>query len=406
VGVRKLFEQLMATIREFVKQRDDLLLVVPCEDTDVPLLMKALRDVDCQSAADLFLLFAEDFETPASFVDSLVVRLREEHQLTNKSAPDAAKLPPLPNAFTDAREPSFARLEAGLEYGHGLVDVRAGQHFVWGMGPGSITDTASYLKLLAALLPDPDIRPWMQGVRIVARVPANFRLATSPLARYPRVRVRPFSIPPDAHEAELLATADDLKAPIGERMQAEVQLGYIDLAYGRSSEAIGRFLKSLAFFQWAEVASMEALIICGLGDIARREQNLKEALHWYQCALVPAGKDGNRMLLATIVQHLAAIAFQQQRFDDAEEHYSELVAFKRAMIEEDGLAEALEWQGLSQERQEAYDRAVDSWYESALICKSFEMTERLPRVLAHLKRGYRALEMYDELERFDAEWRA
>ena len=29
------------------------------------------------------------------------------------------------------------------------------------------------------------------------------------------------------------------------------------------------------------------------------------------------------------------------------------------MIEEDGLAEALEWQGLSQERQLAYDRAVD-----------------------------------------------
>jgi hypothetical protein len=112
------------------------------------------------------------------------------------------------------------------------------------------------------------------------------------------------------------------------------------------------------------------------------------------------------MLLATIVQHLAGIAFQQERFEDAEEHYTELVAFKRTMLEEDGLAEALEWQGLSQERQEAYDRAVDSWYESALICKSFDMTERLPRVLEHLKRGYRELEMHEELDQFDAEWRA
>lgn len=404
--MRKLFEQLMATIREFVKQRDDLLLVVPCEDTDVPLLMKALRDVDRESASDLFLLFAEDFETPASFVDRLAQRLREEHELTNESAPDDAKLPPLPAAFTDAGEPSFARLEAGLEYGHGLIDVRAGQHFLWGMGPGSIADATSYLKLLATLLPDPDIRPWMRGTRIVARVPANFRLETSPLAPYPRVRVRPFTIPPDVHETELLTTADDPKAPIGERMQAEVQLGYIDLAYGRFSEAIERFLKSLAFFQWAEIASMEALIICGLGDVARRQDNLQEAQHWYECALVPAGKDGNPMLLATIVQHLAAIAFQQERFADAEEHYGEVVTFKRAMIEEDGLAEALEWQGLSQERQEAYDRAVDSWYESALICKSFEMTERLPRVLDHLKRGYRELEMHDELAEFDAEWSA
>ena len=42
--MRKLFDQLLATIREFVKQRDDLLLLVPCADTDVPLLMKALRE--------------------------------------------------------------------------------------------------------------------------------------------------------------------------------------------------------------------------------------------------------------------------------------------------------------------------------------------------------------------------
>ena len=30
-------------------------------------------------ASDMFLLFAEDFETPASFVDSLAQRLGEEH---------------------------------------------------------------------------------------------------------------------------------------------------------------------------------------------------------------------------------------------------------------------------------------------------------------------------------------
>src|SRR5436190_12426277 len=235
----------MATIREFVKQRDDLLLVVPCADTEVALLMKAMRDVDRESGSDMFLLFAEDYETPASFVERLALRLGEELQLTNESAPDDAKLPPLPAAFTDAAEPSFARLEAGLEYGHGLIDVRAGQHFVWGMGPGSIGDATSYLELLATLLPDPDIRPWMRGARIVARVPADFHLETSPLAPYRRVRVRPFTIPPDVHESELLATADDQKAPIGDRMQAEVQLGYIDLAHSRFSEAIERFLKSL-----------------------------------------------------------------------------------------------------------------------------------------------------------------
>jgi hypothetical protein len=402
--VREIFNQLIATIREFLKQRDDLLLLVPCEDTDVPLLLKALRDVDRESSSDLFLLFAEDFSAPDTFVDSMATRLQEEWELTNAAGrADVPKLPPLPAEFTERRQLALDRLEAGMRYAHSLIDSRQGQHFVWGMGPGKIDDFKGYLELLARLLPRPDIRPWMRGARIIARVPADFRL---PAAHIKRVRVKPFIIPPDVHEKELEATATDEKLSPVDRMQAEVQLAYLDYAHSRFSQAIERFLKALAFFQWAEVPVMEGLIICGLGDIARRQDNLKEARHWYECALVPASKDGNAMLMSTIVQHLAAIAFQEQRYADAEERYGELVTFKRAMIEEDGLAEALEWQGVSQERQSAYDRAVDSWYESALICKSFDMTDRLPRVLNHLKRGYHALDLQDELEQFDAEWNA
>ena len=44
--MRKLFNQLIETFREFLKQRDDVLLLVPCEDCDVALVLKALRDLD------------------------------------------------------------------------------------------------------------------------------------------------------------------------------------------------------------------------------------------------------------------------------------------------------------------------------------------------------------------------
>lgn len=391
-------------MREFVTQRDDLLMVVPCQDTGVPLLMKALRDLDRESGADLFLLFAEDFVASDPFVHSLATHLREEHRLTNGAGENEAKLPPLPREFIEPGLPASARLQTGVDYGHSLIDSRRGQHLVWGMGPGAIANAPDYLELLARLLPRPEIRPWMRGTRIIARVPADFEFADSPLALGRRVRVRPFAIPPDAHEQELLACADDPKMPLGERMQAEVQLGYIDYAHGRLAQAVKRFLNSLAFFQWAGVPVMEGLIICGLGDVARRQQNLEEARHWYECALVPASKDGNPMLMATIIQHLAAIDFEQQRYEEAEERYSELVTLKRAMLNEDGLAEALEWQGLSQERQQAYDRAVECWYEGALICKTFDMTDRLPRLLGLLKGGYQALDMRDELEAFAAEW--
>jgi tetratricopeptide (TPR) repeat protein len=403
--MRKIFEQLIGTLRQFLKQRDDLLLLMPCADSDVPLLLKAMRDLDRESGSDVFLLFAEDFQAPGAFLNNTAQRLQEEHKLTNEAVgPEVPKLPPLPADFLDPKNPPPARLEAGLRYAHSLINPRRGQHFLWGMGPGKINDPSSYLQLLAQLLPNPDIRPWMRGARIVARVPADFQLDRSPLAKAKRVQVKPFTVPPNAQEEELLAAADNPKTPVGDRMQAEVQLAYMDSAHSRFEKAIERFLKALAFFQWAEIPVMEGLIISGLGDIARRQGNVKEAQHWYACAVVPAAKAGNPMLMSLIVQNLAAAAYEEKRFADAEDRYAELVTLKRAMIDQNGLAEALEWQGLSQEGQGAYDRAVVCWEEAALICKAFELKDRLGPMLAHLRRGYQALAMNEELATFDAEW--
>jgi hypothetical protein len=81
--MRKLYDQLIATLRTFLKQRDDLLLLVPCEDSDVALLLKALRDLD-RVGRRCVLLFAEDFQAPDTFMTNTAQRLQEEQKLTNE----------------------------------------------------------------------------------------------------------------------------------------------------------------------------------------------------------------------------------------------------------------------------------------------------------------------------------
>ena len=39
-----------------------------------------------------------------------------------------------------------------------------------------------------------------------------------------------------------------------------------------------------------------------------------------------------------------------------------------------------------------------------MICKAFELKHRLRPLVGHLRRGYQALEMREELENFDTEW--
>ena len=129
--MRTIFNQLMSTLRQFLKQRDHLLLLVSCEDSDVALLLKALRDLDRESEADMFLLFAEDYQAPDEFLHKTAQCLQEEHKLTSEAVgPSVPKLPPLPADFLDPKGPPAARLEAGLRYAHSLIDPRQGQHFL------------------------------------------------------------------------------------------------------------------------------------------------------------------------------------------------------------------------------------------------------------------------------------
>jgi tetratricopeptide (TPR) repeat protein len=405
--MRKLFDQLAAKLRSFREQRDNLLLLIPCADSDVAFILMALRDLDRQSPADLYFLFADDFLSPGAYLTALANRLQEELTLTNEATgPSAEKLPSLPPEMLDRRRPAPERLKAGLQYARSLIDPRKGQRFIWGMGPMSISDPTGYLELLAQFPPRPEILPWMRGARIVARVPADFNLAQSPLAKAKRVSVDPFVIPPNAHEEELLANAADPKMPVGERMQAEVQLAYIDYAHSRFDTATERFNKALAFFQWAKIPAMEGLIISGLGDIARRQEDWKKAQHWYACAVVPAAESGSPILLSTVVQNLAVVAYQGERWADAEARYDELVTIKRGMFDEVGLVEALEWRGKSQEKQQAFDRAVLSWAEAALVCKDFDLNDRLESFLDNWRRGYERLGMREELKTFDLDWNA
>jgi tetratricopeptide (TPR) repeat protein len=405
--VRKIFEQLKATLAQFIKQRDYLLLLIVCQDSEAALVLKALRDLDRESASNMFLLFADEFRSADSFVDDVAARLDAEHNLVNESGQtEALKLPPLPAELLDRSRHPHDRFEAGLCWGRSLIDPAIGQRAVWGVGPLQITDESAYYSFLAGFLPNAHVLPWMRGARIIARVPAHFQLHSSPFAGAQRVQVQPFSIPPGIQEQDMLATAADPKLPPEDRMQAEVQLGYLDYGYGRFDAAIERFMKALAFYQWAEIPAMEGLVICGLGDVARALGNWNDARYWYECAVVPAGKARNPMLLSTVIQDLAVVSFVENRFGDAEERYSELVTLKRAMVDEIGLVEALEWQGLSQEKQNAYDRAVVCWEEGALICRSFELKDRERELLGHLRRGYEALGMREELATFDAEWSA
>lgn len=402
--MRQLYEKLGQMLRGFIDQRDDLLLLVAANDSDSALVYQCLRDFDHQSPGDLVLLFGEAADSPDAYLDTLAGALRAQVEMVNSgAAPDDTPLPDPPEAMFEPAVPPAMRLKFGLGYAASLVDPRGGQRFVWGMVPGEIRDPEKHVKLLAGL-PSPELEPWMRGGRVIARVPENFELAKSPLAGAPRVRVEKFVIPHDAHEQELLATLNDPAIPEADRMAAAIQLGFIDTAHGRLEPATAHFRKSLAFFQWVGFPAMEGLVMMGLGDVARRRGDLADAKRWQESALVPAAKAESPILMASIVQHLGVLAYEQGNYAEAAERYHEVAGFHRAMFSEDTLAEALEWEGESLDRSGKTQDAVFRWYEAALIGRTFNLEHRLATVLPRLRQGYEKIGWTEAVETFDEVW--
>lgn len=407
--MRRLYEKLQAMLRGFIDQRDDLLLLVAANDSDSALVLQCLREFDEQSAGDLVLLFGEAFDQPFAsadcYLDSLAAKLRSDVEVANAGAlPTDTPLPPPPEAMAEGAVPPPARLKLGLGYAASLVDPRGGQRYVWGMVPGEIKSADQYAALLAAL---PALQPeeWMRGGRVIARVPANFDLARSPLAGKPRVRVERFHIPHDAHEQELLAALNDPAALEADRMGAAVQLGFIDAAHNRLEPAAAHFNKALVFFQWVKLPAMAGLVMVGLGDVARRRGDAVEAKRWFESALVPAVESESPILLSNVVENLATTEFRQGQYGEAAARYAALGELRRTSFDEDGVAESLEWEGVSLDKAGRTQDAVMKWYEAALIGRTFNLEHRLPSVLPRLRDGYERLGWTEAVENFDESWK-
>jgi hypothetical protein len=380
------------------------MLVLACTPGESALMLNLLMGQERDREVNLFYLFAEDFAGSSPHVETIAQRLKRDYDASVESSPDVDVLPIVPAQCLKTSEPALARMHAALAYTRSLIPASTGHRVVWGFGPSEIAKLDEYTALFMGCLPNTKIEPWMRGLRMIVRVPEDFP-ATAPLAKGPRVRYRRFVIPPDAAENELRETSKDVSVPEAERINALLQLSFIDLAHSRFQPATAGLRTSLAYFQRSNDPSMQALAMIGLGDCSRRANDIDKAKYWYECGIEPAGEGKQLVCLSMISQHLAAIAFERKQYADAVEYYEQLVILKRAMPDEDGLCEALVWRGKAEDKAGKPEAALVSWEEAILLCKTFELAHREDECLAQLRRGYEAVGKRAEGEKVIQEWK-
>src|SRR5687768_11119940 len=87
---------------------------------------------------------------------------------------------------------------------------------------------------------------------------------------------------------------------------------------GRQTETL------LGYDQATDNVDMQALVITAVGDLCRVVGNLPKALHWYECAAVPAAQPNDALMLAAITKNLGELAYEGARYANADEYFDGL----------------------------------------------------------------------------------
>jgi hypothetical protein len=147
---------------------------------------------------------------------------------------------------------------------------------------------------------------------------------------------------------------------------------------------------------------MQAFVMNGLGDVARRRGDRDKALECYECAVPPAAAAKDPIVLSSIVRNLGELAYEREQYADAEQYFDQLDKLTAVTLDADCKARALEWRGLSQEKQNALDRAAVSWETAAAFCRTTWLPKLRPN-LEHLARAYKQQRLREKLAAVQAE---
>lgn len=405
--MRKLLEQMRTDCNQFIKQRDDLLMIAPCSDNDSGIALQVLRDIEQADATHIFLLFADSFTESDPFVSVAVERLKQQHSLACAALAEKGKepLPSMPAGLFHASHPPALRLRDAICFARSFVPREGGHRLVWAMFPQQIANRREYLRLVSTFVPLDGIKPWMAGIRLIFRDMVGTAEYAPGLTHAPRTRLREWNLGPAAVESSLQSDAANKELSVDERMQSLFSLALLDYAHNRGEAAIAKFNVLLGHYQRTGNNLMQAVIVNGVGDVFHRQGDFPAAQYWYECAVPMCAAAKDPLAMATVSKNLGDVSYKLGRYAEAEQYYDGLDKLCAVTLDPGTKIYALKCRGLSQEMQDKYEVAIASLEAAALLSRNMNFTPLLGENLEHLVRLYRTIGRDDQVARVEEELR-
>jgi len=387
--MRRLFEQVRKRLSDFVEQRDDVLLVVRCEDGAASLVLKTLQEIDEADASDLFFLGSEEVKRAEDWVAAVVERFEERRRLVCEGLEKNGRprWPPVP---TEVRKPGSpaARLRALLEFSRSLLPPGPDFRVVWGWMPFRIADGAGLAAIFEELLRPGGPMVWYHHMRLIVREDPARPALRDRLAKTPRVAWYEPDLSVGAQEKSLEEEVTDPALPVAQRMQSLFLLAGMDYAHRRFPDALKKYGVLLDYYKGMGNQTMLALVLNGMGEVHQRAGDLPRAKTHFECALSPAILAESPPVLLNVTLNLGNLALATKDWKEGEAYYDSAEKLATAQLNAPTKVHCLENRGVCQERLERPKEAAESWEAGAQLAKATEERDLQRRILERLKALY------------------
>lgn len=369
--MQRLLDSTIATLHNFVDQRDQVALILTTRVEDTLPITKVLEGLDGPHPSDLFWTYTDSFKDSTSYASSIVAAFATKHQLIRieMETEGMTPWPDIPDeVLSDATDPA-ARLRNLAAFSRRLLPIPHGGNNVWIFYPLEIADHRSYAALIQKVLAHDFPNPWCHHLRFIVREDPIDPQLTRSLGKVPSVDCHVPDLGAAAVQKSLENEIDDESLPLDHRVSSLYLLGGIDLAHCRFQPALDKFSLVLKFYAPLKNYAMAAAALNSMGEVYMRLGEHDKANEAFQSALIPASQGENPPLqiFLNASMNLGSLRMTQSNWPQAAGYWDIVQQVAVATRDVSMKIRALDQMGYCFYRLQNFSEAEKRWHDGAVL---------------------------------------
>ncbi len=278
--MRAVLQQVGDRLKAFIRQRDDVALVLCSPVTDALPILTLLEGLEAASASDLFWTFTDSFTEPRGYADTVVEAFATTHQAVTLALDKEGMRPwpPVPSRIL-SREvlPPAQRLRELAAFSRELLSIPNGGNLIWTFYPLEVSDPSGFAGLMRQVLEHEFPNPWCHHLRFIIRDDPGDQAVRSVLANSPRTRWYEPDLSVQAFQRSTEEAVEDGSLPVEERLLNLMVLAGTDHANRRYPDALEKYELLLQYHAPMGNHTMAAVALNGMGEAYEKMGDLERA---------------------------------------------------------------------------------------------------------------------------------